>query len=79
MRIFTAFALTVALVSQAHAQSSSSGGGTVYKIGAICTFDIQQYCKGIPPKRIRDLKECLAKNEKNLLPRCQDHYKEARP
>ncbi len=76
MRIFAALAVSIALLSQVHAQG---GGGTVYKIAAICNFDIQQYCKGIPPKRIRDLKECLAKNEKNLLPRCQDHYKEARP
>jgi hypothetical protein len=75
MRILAALALTLALLSNAHAQS----GGTTYKIGAICAFDMQQYCKGIPPKRIRDLKECLAKHEKDLLPRCQDHYKEAKP
>ncbi|MGB9163569.1 MAG: hypothetical protein WCC41_03820, partial [Rhodomicrobium sp.] len=75
MRVFAALALTLALLSNAHAQS----GGTTYKIGQICTFDIQQYCKGIPAKRIRDLKECLAKHEKDLLPRCQDHYKEAKP
>jgi hypothetical protein len=74
MRTFAALALSVVLVSAANAQS-----GTVYKIVQICSFDIQQYCKGIPAKRIRDLKECLAKNERNLLPRCQDHYKEARP
>jgi hypothetical protein len=74
MRTFAALALSVVLVSAANAQS-----GIVYKIAQICSFDIQQYCKGIPPKRIRDLKECLAKNERNLLPRCQDHYKEARP
>ena len=75
MRIFAALELTFALLSQAHAQS----GGSVYHIAQICAFDIQQYCKGISPRRIRDLKECLAKNERNLLPRCQDHYKEARP
>jgi len=75
MRVFAALALTLALLSDAYAQS----GGTTYKIGAICAFDMQQYCKGIPPKRIRDLKECLAKHEKDLLPRCQDHYKEAKP
>lgn len=74
MRTFAALALSVVFVSAANAQS-----GTVYKIAQICAFDMQQYCKGIPPKRIRDLKECLAKNERNLLPRCQDHYKEARP
>ena len=51
---------------------------TVYRIGMICKFDMEQYCKGIPAKRIRDLKECLAKHEKELLPRCQDHYKEAK-
>jgi hypothetical protein len=74
MRIFTALALSAVLVSAANAE-----GGTIYKIAQICAFDIQQYCKGIPPKRIRDLRECLAKNERNLMPRCQDHYKEARP
>ena len=74
MRTFAALALSVVLVSTANAQS-----GTVYHIAQICGFDIQQYCKGIPSKRIRDLKECLAKHEKDLMPRCQDHYKEARP
>ena len=74
MRTFAALALSVVLVSAANAQS-----GTVYHIAKICSFDIQQYCKGISPKRIRDLKECLAKHEKDLMPRCQDHYKEARP
>ena len=74
MRTFAALALSFILASAANAQT-----GTVYHIAAICGFDMAQYCKGIPAKRIRDLKECLAKNEKNLLPRCQDHYKEARP
>jgi len=74
MRVFAALALTLALLSNAHAQS----GGTTYKIGVICyrhTTILQRH----PPKRIRDLKECLAKHEKDLLPRCQDHYKEAKP
>ena len=80
MRIIAALALAGAMFSPANAQiSGGSAGGTTYKIGSICGFDMQQYCKGIPAKRIRDLKECLARNEKNLLPRCQDHYKEARP
>ena len=74
MRTFVALALSFVLVSAANAQS-----GTVYKIKEICGFDMAQYCKNVPAKRIRDLKECLAKNERNLLPRCQDHYKEARP
>ena len=74
MRIFAALALSFVLVCEARAQN-----GTVYKIREICGFDMGQYCKGIPFKRIRDLKECLAKHEKDLLPRCQDHYKEARP
>ena len=73
MRTLVALALSFVLVSAANAQS-----GTVYKISQICGFDMAQYCKGIPPKRIRDLKECLAKHERELLPRCQDHYKEAR-
>ncbi len=74
MKTFAALALSFVLVSAANAQS-----GTVYHIAQICAFDIPQYCKGISPKRIRDLKECLAKHEKDLMPRCQDHYKEARP
>ncbi len=73
MKAFAAMALSLGLVSAANAQS-----GTVYKIREICSFDIAQYCKDIPAKRIRDLKECLARHEKDLLPRCQDHYKEAR-
>ena len=73
MRTLVALALSVVLVSGANAQS-----GTVYKIREICSFDMAQYCKDITAKRIRDLKECLAKHEKDLLPRCQDHYKEAR-
>ncbi len=72
MRILAALALTFALVSASRADV------TTYHIAAICAFDMQQYCKNIPAKRIRDLKECLAKHEKDLLPRCQDHYKEAK-
>lgn len=49
-----------------------------YNISVVCKFDIEQYCKDISKKRIRDLRECLAKHEKDLFPRCQDHYKEAR-
>ncbi len=75
MRTFAALALSLALASAA----ANAQNGTVYHIGAICAFDIQQYCKGITVKRIRDLKECLTRHEKDLLPRCQDHYKEARP
>ena len=59
------------------ALSTASEARSVYKIGVVCKFDIDQYCKPISKKRLRDLKECLAKQEKNLLPQCQDHYKEA--
>lgn len=72
MRIIAALALGLALASEADA------AGTVYYIRDVCKFDMEQYCKGIPVRRIRDLRECLAKNERNLLPRCQDHYKEAK-
>ncbi len=51
---------------------------TTYAIAIVCKFDIEQYCKGIDKKRIRDLRECLAKHERDLFPRCQDHYKEAK-
>jgi hypothetical protein len=50
---------------------------TRYQIAVECKFDMDQYCKGIPKSRLRDLRECLAKHEKDLFPRCQDHYKEA--
>ena len=51
---------------------------TVYSIAIICKFDIEQYCKTIPKIKIRELRECLGKHEKDLFPRCQDHYKEAK-
>ncbi len=72
MRIIAALALGLALVSEANAS------GTIYYMKIVCKFDMEQYCKDIPVRRIRDLRECLAKNEKNLLPQCQDHYKEAK-
>jgi len=71
MKHVAAFALLCAFATNAQA------GTTVYKIKDVCKFDIEQYCKDIKVKRIRDLKECLSKKEKSLLPRCQDHYKEA--
>jgi hypothetical protein len=70
--IAAAFALT--LIAPA-AQAAT----TIYKIVTVCRWDMDQYCKGIPKKHIRDLRECLAKREKDLLPQCQDHYKEAVP
>ncbi len=51
---------------------------TVFDITKVCKFDIDQYCKGIRRTRIRDLRECLGKHEKDLFPQCQDHYKEAK-
>ncbi len=66
-------------LSLASLSLKAEAAGTVYKIGVECKFDIEQYCKSIRRKRIRDLRECLAKHEKDLLPRCQDHYKEAIP
>ncbi len=73
MRTVVALTFSLVLASAANAQN-----GTVYKIRDVCGWDMAQYCKGISFKRIRDLKECLAQHEKDLLPRCQDHYKEAR-
>jgi len=58
--------------------SSGAHAITTYSIVVVCKFDIDQYCKSIPKVRIRDLRECLAKHEKDLFPNCQDHYKEAR-
>jgi hypothetical protein len=51
---------------------------THYNIAIVCKFDIDQYCKKIPKIRIRELRQCLAKHEKDLFPQCQDHYKEAK-
>jgi hypothetical protein len=72
MRTIIATAFALALLSP-----GAQAAGTVYKLGAICKWDLEQYCKGISRKRIRELKECLAKHEKDLFSRCQDHYKEA--
>ena len=58
--------------------SSGARAVTTYNIDYVCKFDIEQYCKNIKKTRIRDLRECLAKHEKDLFPSCQDHYKEAR-
>lgn len=71
MRIIAAVVTALAILPlDGHAQ-------TRYSIGDVCKFDIEQYCKNIPRVRIRDLRACLAKHEKELFPRCQDHYKEA--
>jgi len=72
MKAIAASVLALALLSQgAHAQ-------TYYSIAKVCKFDIEQYCKDIKIAKIRDLRECLAKHEKDLFPNCQDHYKVAR-
>lgn len=72
MKVISASVLALALIaSSAHAQ-------TRYSLQGICAFDIQQYCKDIRKTRLRELKECLAKHEKDLFPRCQDNYKEAK-
>jgi hypothetical protein len=72
MRFLSASALVFAFLS------SEANATTSYNISIVCKFDIEQYCKTIPKVRIRELRECLAKHEKDLFPRCQDHYKEAR-
>jgi hypothetical protein len=72
MRIIAALAIAFAFLS------SEANATTAYNIAVVCKFDIDQYCKKIPKIRIRELRECLAKHEKDLFPRCQDHYKEAR-
>jgi hypothetical protein len=72
MRFLVAWALALAFLS------SEAKAITTYNIAIVCKFDIEQYCKNIPKSKIRELRECLAKHEKDLFPRCQDHYKEAR-
>jgi hypothetical protein len=72
MKVLAASLLALALLtSGANAQSR-------FALGAVCAFDIQQYCKDIRRTRTRELKECLGKHEKDLFPRCQDHYREAK-
>jgi hypothetical protein len=73
MRFLAASALIFAFLP-----SGAKAGVTTYNIAVECKFDIEQYCKKIPKIKIRELRECLAKHEKDLFPRCQDHYKEAR-
>ncbi len=68
----------LAIIVAASLPYSANAGVSTYNIGTICKFDIEQYCKNIPRKRIRDLKACLGEHEKDLFPRCQDHYKEAK-
>jgi hypothetical protein len=50
---------------------------TIYKLKAVCPYDIQQYCKDIRRTLTKQIKECLARHERELLPYCQDHYKDA--
>lgn len=73
MRFLAASALIFAFLS-----SEAKAGATIYNIAIECKFDIEQYCKKIRKVKIRELRECLAQHEKDLFPRCQDHYKEAR-
>jgi len=68
--------LTVALLLSASSLPSYATGSS-YNLLQICKFDYEQYCKSIDKKRKFEIKACLAKQERNLLPRCQDHYKEA--
>ena len=69
--------LAIALLFSAPSLPSYAAG-TSYKLLDICKFDYEQYCKSIDKKRKFEIRACLAKQEKNLLPRCQDHYKEGR-
>lgn len=62
--------LSVSLVGGAQSQSRP-------KLKDVCKFDIEQYCKGFSKKQTKQIKECLAKQERNLLPYCQDRYKQA--
>jgi hypothetical protein len=72
MKVLAASLLALALLT------SGAEAGSNVPLGAVCAFDIQQYCKDIRRARTRELKACLAKHEKDLFPRCQDHYKDAR-
>jgi len=67
-------ALAILVLSAGAAQA----GVTRYQLKVECKFDMEQYCKSIKKELKREMRECLASHEKDLLPRCQDHYKEAR-
>jgi hypothetical protein len=70
MKAMAALLLALALLpSAAHAQIRQGS------IAGACAWDIQQYCKGINPRRTHDLKACLALHDKDLYPRCKDRYK----
>lgn len=58
--------------------ADAEAGPTYYRMREVCKFDWEQYCKSISIKRLRDLRECLGKHEKDLLPQCQDYYKIAK-
>jgi Cysteine rich repeat len=71
MKVIYASLFALALLpSAAHAVTS-------YSLSGVCKMDIEQYCKGIRKNRLREMKECLAKHDKDLFPQCQDHYREA--
>jgi hypothetical protein len=72
MKTLAALATALALVP------AGAAAQTHYDIVKECKFDMEQYCKDIKRVRIRDLRECLAKHEKDLFPRCRDHYQVAR-
>jgi hypothetical protein len=77
MKAISALLLLLALLPvSAQAQNQKIETPANNALGQICKMDIEQYCKGINKKRIRDLKECLAKHEKNLFPTCQNYYKD---
>jgi hypothetical protein len=73
MKIISILSLGLFLVS-----TEAQAGATYYLMRNVCKFDMEQYCKGISIKRLRDLRECLGKHERDLLPQCQDHYKDAK-
>ncbi len=73
MRTMIAVAMFSACIS-----SAAYASKTTYKLMDLCKFDIEQYCKNYTTKQKKKIKECLAQNEKSLLNRCQDHYKEAK-
>ena len=70
------FIATVALISVL-ACFPANATITIYKLQIVCKLDIDQYCKDIRRTLTRQIKECLARHETELLPYCQDHFKEA--
>jgi hypothetical protein len=74
---FTIFAAALPLLPQAAMAGYHSNVGPK-KSGwsAVCPLDVQDYCKGVKSKKLRD---CLLAHKKDLTPRCAEAVKKQNP